>query len=48
MDIVNGKIFHKELPEMLTKKLKNMSFQQRQKLLEDLENPKKKTGVFIN
>ena len=47
MDIVDGKIFHKELPAMLKEKLKKMSFLERQKLLEDLEDPSKKTGVFI-
>ena len=47
MDIVNGKIFHQNLPEMLRRKLKKMSFQQRQNLLKELENPDKKTGVLI-
>ena len=47
MDIIDGKIFHKELPEMLVRKLKSMSFLERKKLLEELENPQEKTGVLI-
>ena len=42
MDIVDGKIFHKELPELLLQKLKKMSFIERKRLLSNLEDPKKK------
>ena len=47
MDIIDGKVFHKELPEMLLKKLKSLSFLERKKLLEELENPQEKAGVLI-
>ena len=47
MDIKDGKIFHKELPELLRKKLRQMSYEERQKLLDVLEDPEKKIGVFI-
>ena len=47
MDIVDGKIFHREVPPMLRRKLKTMSFLERQKLLENLEDPSKKSGVMI-
>ena len=47
MDIKNGKVFHKELPNLLKEKLKKMSYQERQELLEILEDPEKRAGVFI-
>ena len=47
MDIKDGKIFHKELPDLLKRRLREMSYQERQKLLEALEDPKKKIGVLI-
>ena len=33
MEVRDGKIFHKELPEMLKKRLKSMSYEERQSLL---------------
>ena len=48
MDTVDGKVFHKKLPELLRKKLKNMTFHERQRLLRMLEDPAKKAGVLIS
>ena len=47
MEVRDGKIFHKELPELLKKRLRRMTRQERQKLLQVLEDPEKKIGVLI-
>ena len=44
---MEGKIFHKELPQLLKEKLKKMSYEERQKLLESLEKPETRIGIMI-
>ena len=41
MDTKDGKIFQKEPPELLKKRLRQMSSKEMQKLLEILEDPEK-------
>ena len=47
MDAQKGSNYGKQLPELLKDKLRKMSYEERDELLKILEDPTKRTGVFV-
>ncbi len=47
MNSTSNKTFHSELPASIKEKLQEMSYEERQELLEQLMDPSKRIGVFV-
>ena len=47
MDIQKVSNCNKQLPELLKDKLRKMSYEEREELLKILEDPTKRTGVYV-